>query len=338
MSVGAVNKQTGDRIPTAGMPAIDSVLSGTSTNPVQNAIITAALGDKQDSTDNNLQTTAKTIVGAINEHEGDIGSLKSGLTNYENQNNLNLEVSNRKNLVKVTESSEVWQGVTFVNNNDGTITATGSNTGSNPIAYIIGTVSLVNGEKYTFTGCPSNGGTSSYHIDLRSSGTIYDNIIDEGSGYSFTARQNATVDVCIRIAGNYSIPEGGLTFSPMIRPAFITDSTFAPYIPSVESRIEAVESGLTNVLTDISANTHLNKDSNLDTLPLGWYGINLYEGSGTGTGTPSYNTVGILWHVKGASNSFLQYIFGYNYFACRIRSNTTDAWDAWKFGHNALPT
>ena len=48
MSVGAVNKQTGERIPTAGMSAIDSVLSGTSTNPVQNKVVKEALDDKQD--------------------------------------------------------------------------------------------------------------------------------------------------------------------------------------------------------------------------------------------------------------------------------------------------
>lgn len=36
---------------------------------------------KQNATDNSLNTEDKTIVGAINEHEGDIGSLKSGLTN-----------------------------------------------------------------------------------------------------------------------------------------------------------------------------------------------------------------------------------------------------------------
>lgn len=48
MSVGAVNKQTGDRIPTAGMPAIDSVLSGTSMNPVQNRVVKAALDDITD--------------------------------------------------------------------------------------------------------------------------------------------------------------------------------------------------------------------------------------------------------------------------------------------------
>ena len=35
---------------------------------------------KQNATDNSLETEAKTIVGAINEHEGDIGQLKSGLT------------------------------------------------------------------------------------------------------------------------------------------------------------------------------------------------------------------------------------------------------------------
>ena len=74
MSVGAVNKQTGDRIPTAGMPAIDSVLSGASTNPVQNRVVKAALDEKQPITDNTLQTTDKTVPGAINE-------LKSGLTN-----------------------------------------------------------------------------------------------------------------------------------------------------------------------------------------------------------------------------------------------------------------
>lgn len=48
MSVGAVNKQTGDRIPTAGMLAVDSVLSDSSTNPVQNRVVKAALDDITD--------------------------------------------------------------------------------------------------------------------------------------------------------------------------------------------------------------------------------------------------------------------------------------------------
>lgn len=42
---------------------------------------------KQNATDNSLETTDKTIVGAINEHEGDISTLKSGLTDLDNEVN-----------------------------------------------------------------------------------------------------------------------------------------------------------------------------------------------------------------------------------------------------------
>ena len=76
--------------------AINAIKDGQSIDSF--ADVETALVNKQDKTDNSLQTTDKTVVGAINEHEGDIDSLKSGLTNYENQNNLNLEVPNRKNL------------------------------------------------------------------------------------------------------------------------------------------------------------------------------------------------------------------------------------------------
>ena len=66
---------------------VDSAMSGSSTNPVQNKVITEALALKQNATDDSLDTEAKTIVGAINEHEGDIGTLKSGLTNLDNEVN-----------------------------------------------------------------------------------------------------------------------------------------------------------------------------------------------------------------------------------------------------------
>ena len=47
--------------------SIDSALSDTSTNPVQNKVVSIALGDKQDNTDDSLPTTDKTIAGAIKE-------------------------------------------------------------------------------------------------------------------------------------------------------------------------------------------------------------------------------------------------------------------------------
>lgn len=51
-----------------------------SNNPVKSNGIYDALATKQDATDNSLDTTAKTIVGAINEHEGDVTSLNSNFT------------------------------------------------------------------------------------------------------------------------------------------------------------------------------------------------------------------------------------------------------------------
>ncbi len=46
---------------------IDTALSANSNNAVTNAAITTGLNGKQDSTDNNLETTSKQVVGAINE-------------------------------------------------------------------------------------------------------------------------------------------------------------------------------------------------------------------------------------------------------------------------------
>ena len=65
MSVGVVNKQTGERIPTAGMPAIDNALDLTSVNPVQNAVITAALDGKADTgiVADDFDSTASYVIG-----------------------------------------------------------------------------------------------------------------------------------------------------------------------------------------------------------------------------------------------------------------------------------
>lgn len=63
MSVGAVNKSTGDRIPTAGMPAIDAALSGSSTNPVQNMVVKAAFDAIKDGQSINSFADVETALG-----------------------------------------------------------------------------------------------------------------------------------------------------------------------------------------------------------------------------------------------------------------------------------
>lgn len=60
--------KTVDIIVSGGTPiTIDSELSLTSTNPVQNKIITQALQAKQESASGDLKTNSKEIIGAINE-------------------------------------------------------------------------------------------------------------------------------------------------------------------------------------------------------------------------------------------------------------------------------
>ena len=286
MSVGVVNKQTGDRIPTAGMPAIDSVLSGTSTNPVQNAIITAALGDKQDSTDNNLQTTAKTIVGAINEHEGDIGSLKSGLTNYELQNNINLEVPNRKNLAG--------------NPYDVMLNSSGVFVSANVRSYII----------------PTNLGTITISVDDITK--ISDDVIRIGYCDDIPAESGTGVRVSSMTTNTYTItPNTGYKYivvSNLLDNDYgwqdiqielgNTATAYTPYIPSVESRIEAVESGLTNL-------------QNKNTVTKSYF----VNGKWYKIGSHSINALGWLDH---------RFIMAYNgtaIKAIRLRSNATDGFN-----------
>lgn len=270
MSVGAVNKQTGDRIPTAGMPAIDDALDLTSVNPVQNAIITAALADKQDKTDNSLQTTDKTVVGAVNE-------LKSGLTNYQTQNDINLEVPERKNMLPMNiawikaHTTGTWDGNTVTQNGVTFELVTDGDTITSVVANRVSTSSenaILNLASYKaktgdiLNGCPSGGGDSTYKIYARAGQT-------GNTGTDIVVNPNDVgVNRTYAIAIFSSASPSNLTFYPMIRPATITDPTFAPYIPSVESRIEVVESNLTNVTPDIktvTASPDLNGFINLST-------------------------------------------------------------------------
>lgn len=238
MSVGAVNKQTGDRIPTAGMPAIDSVLSGSSTNPVQNAIITAALADKQDKTDNNLTTTDKTTTGAINE-------VKSELTNKLDSSVYAQFGCKNLNAYPYFNTTKTSHDITFTDNGDGTVTATGQNDGTT--CYFEchtfseseqGTIKLPNG-KYILNGCPTGGSSTTYFVTAQcvKNGSTTTLGTDFGSGVVLELNGDDyspdTVDIQIRLVvyKNYNISDS-LVFRPMIRPAGVADGTWEPYVKS----------------------------------------------------------------------------------------------------------
>ena len=264
MSVGAVNKQTGDRIPTAGMPAIDSVLSGSSTNPVQNRVVKAALDEKADTelVASDFDATASYTAGNYciyegkfyrfkNNHSGawaaadvdeiqiagELSSIKSGLTNYEATTNAALSVpeDSGKNLFSGSFTTTTNGGVTFTANSDGTVSATNTSTG---YASVNSTEFTLKKGQYIFSGVPS--GNAKYVLALYANNVILSQITN---GSSVTINLDSDTALVMRCVINGADVETGVDFEPMIRPSYVTDATFAPYIPSVETRLEAVEKG-----------------------------------------------------------------------------------------------
>lgn len=92
-----------------------------------------------------------------------------------------------------------------------------------------------------------------------------------------------------------------------------------------------MDSSLQNVIQSTATATITNT-TNLDTLELGFYGFNFWiDGSSTtGAGHPNVKTLGLLMHIRLASNSYIQVILGQDYVATRTRSATNATWSAWK--------
>ena len=222
----------------------DDVPTDNSNNPVKSNGIYDALALKQNATDNSLQTTDKTVVGAINEHEGDIDSLKSGLTNVDVA--LNVPDGTGKNILMNTKipQSETTAGVTLtaLYDADGywcgfsfTGTLTRGNYGFEFASYVL------KAGTYTINSVLSR-------TDKITAFLIYDANMEMIDYINSTSRLTSTFtisqDMTIRCfvfaydkAGDYS----GLIFRPMLRLASVTDSTYAPYIPSVDTRLDTLE-------------------------------------------------------------------------------------------------
>jgi hypothetical protein len=171
-----------------------------------------------------------------------MSSLKSGLTNYENQNNLNLEVANRKNVAGLSSFTNE-NNITFTaDNSTGTVSASGSTLYSGWAAGACFTKQLPAG-KY-IVSCATNPNDLNVLIGMTSQGVI------TTAGIEITVNAGDTVRLAWSLTASESISYTATGI--MIRPSFITDPTFAPYIPSVDARLEAVESGLDDVQSDLT--------------------------------------------------------------------------------------
>lgn len=155
-------------------------------------------------------------------------------------------------------SSYTTVGITYTLNDDGTITAKGTATGS---AWYQFTSNLYpnnpNGAfclpagTYTISGCPSGGAGSSYHIQLvayngtASSSTAFASASDYGNGATIVMNQAGYMRFEIGISNGYACPSAGITFKPMLEVGATRHSFVSP------SATEAASQSATKYVTRI---------------------------------------------------------------------------------------
>ena len=135
-----------------------------------------------------------------------------------------------KNLINSTDLVEnTINGVTFnpvyVDGFLEVIELNGTSNGY-PI-FKVGEVGLKSGKTYVLSGCDKAGGLNSYRLDLRKDEKLYNNLMDDGTGVAFTATEDITVDVYIRINLDYACSD--VKIYPMLRFAEIANDTYEPY-------------------------------------------------------------------------------------------------------------
>lgn len=193
----------------------------------------------------------------VAEHDSTLMGLRSDVEDYQKQNDLNLETPDRKNILPMTvdglkaaNTNGTWSGNDYVINGvtytvvltNGVVTSiTASGTASANADFYCGGYNTLKAGSYVLNGCASGGSESTYFMLCGEATARL--ATDTGNGNAFTLSSDKSARTAIRVYSGYEIT-GTLTFYPMIRPAFITDSTFAPYVPSVNSRLEAVEHGV----------------------------------------------------------------------------------------------
>lgn len=134
-----------------------------------------------------------------------------------------------KNLLKNTPAVQTINGVTFTINNDGSVTANGTSTSI--AAFLAGTCEFKKGYTYIVSGCVG-GGENTYRVDLRvERNTIFgNNLYDFGNGFEFTAEQDMTLYLAIRLVNG--VTANNLKFYPMVRISAIKDNTYEQYVAS----------------------------------------------------------------------------------------------------------
>lgn len=145
----------------------------------------------------------------------------------------------RKNLLKNTAASQTKNGVTFTVNADGTVTVSGTNTGTSTVYVTLNSgVETSLGQKYT----ASIGDTETLGVYMSLFDTSWAGVGKCSTSVTFIEDKNSGRN--IRLSVESGITVENVTFYPMLRLADIADDTYEPYKPSVEERLAALEAAL----------------------------------------------------------------------------------------------
>lgn len=146
-----------------------------------------------------------------------------------------------------TDSSGL--GVTFTKNEDKTITLTGTGSGQYVTqSFVLDTVNLKKGVTYTLSGVPENN-ISSLKLRVYKGSKILANI-GSNETVEFTPDEDCyDYNVMIRVAGVFTLPEEGVTVSPMLSDSGST--TYVPPTSSIDKRLDVIEEQLNTLISSI---------------------------------------------------------------------------------------
>ena len=152
----------------------------------------------------------------------------------DNFSDVKVSVTNKNLITRPYESGDSYlnNGITFTTNSDGSVSATGVNTGS--AYYWVSTAIVFNPGNYYLSGCPSNGGSTKHqlYIRLAEDGTKdYKYLYDNGSGVSVAVTKRSTASVGIVVRSDNVNPVS-LTFYPQLE----SGTTATSYTSTVEKK------------------------------------------------------------------------------------------------------
>ena len=162
---------------------------------------------------------ANNVQGALDELRGTIGYTKKNLIPF-----------------PYYAKNDTRDGITSVINSDGSVSVTGEASETHYITLVSQYKPLkLKAGKYILSGCPEHGGAKEHTLMIGyvdESGNHTHNIaFDNGEGTTLTLKEDTNVCMFVAILKNRVV--NNLTFYPMLRYASIEDSTYEPYVPSV---------------------------------------------------------------------------------------------------------